>query len=870
MIGGGMADNKQMHVGTTCDGHQRGRWSVKASDVIARVVITVGGIGTVLAVSAVFLFLVWVAAPLFRTATVDTPATVPVDESGDESIQMAVDEYQTLGWELHRNGLLNVFRLDTGATIGSPELFSDGRIITASALAIDRKSISLGRDDGTVVIGSIAFKTTFLKPGALPEKARHLTGGQRLVIGDGIVQRTPQGDFRLQRVAVDLRKPIRVASTPIDRIDHIMRGGSPIFVVLTAKGQLELNVLRSRKNLLTGHTTYSAKHYALPLEPRGGAPPRFVAISGQGDSVYVAWTDGQLNRFDVRERSKPVLAEQVDLIPRHDASLTALTPLLGRTTLVAGDSKGRVTAWFPVRTPGEATSDGRRLIAAHHLAGPNSAVRSLAASARSRLLTAGYEDGQLRLFQVTTEDTLISRDVARGRPIDRALLSPKDNALIAVAGGQLWRATLDAGYPEATFQSLFRPVWYEGYPGPQHVWQSGGGSEVIEPKLGLWPLVFGTLKASFYSMLFGAPLALLAAVYTSEFLHPRARSRVKPTVEMMASLPSVVLGFLAALVIAPYVEQIVPAVLTSVITIPLVLLLSAMAWQFLPQYVSVRLERWRLLFIFCALPLGCWAAFATAPSVENSLFAGDLMAWLDGQVGTATGGWFILLLPLAILTIALFTGGIVNPWLRSRTARWSRVGYAQLSLAKLLIGLLAAVGLTLQVALLITWSGFDPRGSLLNTYDQRNALVVGFVMGFAVVPIIYTIADDALTSVPNHLRYGSLGAGATVWQTTVRIVIPTAVSGLFSALMIGFGRAVGETMIVLMAAGNTPILELNIFNGFRTLAANIAVELPEAARNSTHYRTLFVAALTLFLLTFVVNTLAEVVRLRFRRRAHQL
>jgi phosphate transport system permease protein len=95
-------------------------------------------------------------------------------------------------------------------------------------------------------------------------------------------------------------------------------------------------------------------------------------------------------------------------------------------------------------------------------------------------------------------------------------------------------------------------------------------------------------------------------------------------------------------------------------------------------------------------------------------------------------------------------------------------------------------------------------------------------------------------------------------------------SGLFSAVMIGLGRAVGETMIVLMAAGNTPVLEWNIFNGFRTLSANIAVELPEAAQGSTHFRTLFLAALVLFTMTFILNTVAEVVRMRFRRRAYQL
>jgi len=143
-------------------------------------------------------------------------------------------------------------------------------------------------------------------------------------------------------------------------------------------------------------------------------------------------------------------------------------------------------------------------------------------------------------------------------------------------------------------------------------------------------------------------------------------------------------------------------------------------------------------------------------------------------------------------------------------------------------------------------------------------------MGFAVIPIVYTLAEDALSSVPAHLRLASLGAGATEWQTAVRVVIPTAMSGLFSALMIGLGRAVGETMIVLMATGNTPVMSWNVFNGFRTLSANIAVELPEAVRDSTHYRTLFLAGLCLFAMTFALNTVAELVRQRFRKRAYQL
>jgi len=167
-------------------------------------------------------------------------------------------------------------------------------------------------------------------------------------------------------------------------------------------------------------------------------------------------------------------------------------------------------------------------------------------------------------------------------------------------------------------------------------------------------------------------------------------------------------------------------------------------------------------------------------------------------------------------------------------------------------------------------TAFDPRGGVFDTYVQRNTLVVGFAMGFAVIPIIYTIAEDALNSVPEHLRAASLACGATPWQTATSIIVPTAMSGVFAAVMIGMGRAVGETMIVVMAAGNTPLIEWNLFNGLRALSATIAVELPEAVRDGSLYRMLFLAALTLFVMTFVINTVAEIVRLRFRRRAAQL
>ncbi|HAK96156.1 MAG TPA: hypothetical protein DCM87_14470 [Planctomycetes bacterium] len=283
------------------------------------------------------------------------------------------------------------------------------------------------------------------------------------------------------------------------------------------------------------------------------------------------------------------------------------------------------------------------------------------------------------------------------------------------------------------------------------------------------------------------------------------------------------------------------------------------------------------------LPLGAgiWAALSVGPLLERLLVAGDLEGWLSWSPGSGEerfrsplGGWFLLALPAC----AMLAAGLSSRW-RARLASGDRAAAALRDLAGLLGVGVAGAALAFAAAAAASLCGLDPRAdwivwstdlSPIGTYVQRNALIVGFVMGFAIIPIIYTIADDALTAVPQHLRSASLGAGATPWQTAVRIVIPTAVSGLFSALMVGLGRAVGETMIVLMALGNTPVMEWNLFNGARTLSANIAVELPEAVRNSTHYRTLFLSALVLFVITFVINTVAETVRLRFRKRAYQL
>jgi phosphate transport system permease protein len=340
---------------------------------------------------------------------------------------------------------------------------------------------------------------------------------------------------------------------------------------------------------------------------------------------------------------------------------------------------------------------------------------------------------------------------------------------------------------------------------------------------------------------------------------------------MMASLPSVVLGFVAGLVFAPIVERSLVTMLAAFFCVPLTVLGGAFLWQLLPPGWRSRFAVWRFpLIAVVVVPVGAVLAHLAAGPMERLLFHGDVAAWLDGRGGSGLGGWVFALLPLAGIAAAMLIGRFINPWLRRKSGGWSPRRASLAALGLFVVGVAAALFLAVAAASFLDALRLDTRGGLFGTYVQRNALVVAIGMSFAIIPLIFTIADDALSSVPDHLRSASLGAGATPWQTAVRVIVPAAASGLFSAVMIGLGRAVGETMIVLMAAGNTPLIGWNVFNGFQTLSAAIATELPEAARGGAHYRVLFLAALSLFVMTFVVNTAAEIVRQRFRRRAHEL
>lgn len=496
--------------------------------------------------------------------------------------------------------------------------------------------------------------------------------------------------------------------------------------------------------------------------------------------LYVIYQDALMQVYDLHDESLIVPYASVRL---GDHAVTSATFLLGSFSLLIGDESGAVTQWMPVRDQ-ENQYRFQTVRTFELFTGP---VMHIIREARRKGFFAIDQVGQGAYVYTTSESHSLSQPLM-ATEVQQAALSPRGDYLWVQHADQVRFYGIMNPHPDVSWKSLWQKVWYEGYQTPEYIWQSSASNNDFEAKFSLTPLSFGTLKAAFYAMLLAMPLAICGAIFTAYFMAPALRTKVKPVIEMMEALPTVILGFLAGLWLAPLVEQKLPGIFVMLIALPVLILLVAFIYSVIPRVWRDTWIRtgWEPLWLVPVIVFGVWLSMSVSDPIQQVFFNGDVRVWLTQELG-------------------------VN-------------------------------------------------------YDQRNALVVGFVMGFAVIPTIFSIAEDALFAVPKHLSFGSLALGATSWQTLVRVVLPTASPGIFSAVMIGFGRAIGETMIVLMATGNTPIMDINIFEGFRTLSANIAVEMPEAEVGSSHYRILFLAALVLLGFTFVLNTTAELIRQNLRKK----
>lgn len=183
---------------------------------------------------------------------------------------------------------------------------------------------------------------------------------------------------------------------------------------------------------------------------------------------------------------------------------------------------------------------------------------------------------------------------------------------------------------------------------------------------------------------------------------------------------------------------------------------------------------------------------------------------------------------------------------------------------KSLVEILASIPSVVLGFIGIVWLGPHLKDAL-NLRTGMCGLTGSLLLAFMALPTIISISEDALVSVPKSFKEAAFGLGATRWQALWRIVLPSASSGIIAAVMLGIGRVIGETMVVMMVTGNAPVIPTSILQPLRTLTATIAGEMGETVSGSEHYFALFAVGLVLFIITFLINLSADICLHKARR-----
>jgi phosphate transport system permease protein len=724
------------------------RW---LKDRLVRFSVTCGGVSVLAALVLIFIYLAMVILPVFSDADIqvsDNPKSLNVNNA----VALSVDEYGKHAFTIENSGKVQFWDLDTQ---NSDSYFSEQIIAAPVAFARNTPAenwFAFATNSGDITFFSPEFSAPLYKPNSIAEP-------------------------KVQRLNT-IERFLSVTESNGAEIEHFAfsRHGSQL--TITAQLTDQRLLVKWYQADLQGNYHQQASQW---LSTKFSQQDQ-ILMTPDGNTLYLragselAVLTLSQSQFSVRELVDLSLSDEKHAVKTIDL-------LSGAYSLLVTHNDGQVSQWFDV------LKDKQRSLT--HIRDFQLAeeVQFILPDTYRKGFYSFYKNGTLQSHYTTSEKLSLFERAFEKSP-ELAAMSANELHLVALIDDEIRVAAVDNEYPQISLSSLWQKVWYESYPEPAYVWQSTSANDDFEEKFSLIPITFGTIKAALFAMLFATPIAVLGAIYTAYFMSPRMRRVVKPSIELMEALPTVIIGFLAGLWFAPIVETHLTAVFSLMIALPLSALLTGLVWYVIPKGFTRRFSNgWHALILIPVLVITIICVFLLGNQIEALLFGGDIRTFLAGY----------------------------------------------------------GIG-----------------------FDQRNALVVGFAMGFAVIPTIFTIAEDAIFSVPKHLSDGSLALGATAWQTLIYVVLLTASPGIFSAIMMGLGRAVGETMIVLMATGNTPILDWNILEGMRTLSATIAVELPESEVGGSHFRLLFLAALLLFVFTFAVNFLAEWVRQRLRDKYRAL
>lgn len=726
--------------------HQKRR---RLFDNIARYGIGFGGLGVIMAIVLIFFYLLWVVLPIFSSAEVHTNDSYIASslESGS-TLLIVPEESGKLAMRITNEAKAVFFEQSNGKTfkVIDLKLPGDETVVDVQQVGLTENVFALRLGDDQIYFIKVSYRVSF-------------NGDERIL--------TPRIEYPFEESYLSFDNSIKNYSATLDEEKLTVSVMQQDHVIKLYRYEVEEGDELAEAETVTEVESQTSVDYML--------------LDAQALWLYLSNKQGEVSVFNIIDIEAVELVSQTKILPPNE-ELSDLKLLIGGSSLLSADQHGDFSQWSLQRDQ----SNNYFLNRIRGFKNDNKIIKIQTEYRRKGVLLLDSA-GKLIIYH-TTADNIVAEHKLVDSTVKHFALSARASVLIVEDDQQQISVTKIVNeHPELSWNALWDEVVYEGYTESDYIWQSSSADNDFEPKFSLVPLAFGTIKAAFYAMLFAAPLAIMGAIYTAYFMSPGMRSWVKPGIEIMEALPTVILGFLAGLWLAPVVESNLTGIISILLILPPGILLFAILWQSLPKQVHYRIpDGFQAALLMPVIAGLVWFSIEMGPVIEYLLFDGSLRVWMENEFG---------------------------------------------------IG-----------------------------YDQRNSLVVGIAMGMAVIPTIFSITEDAIFSVPRYLTQGSLALGATPWQTLTGVVLLTASPGIFSAVMIGLGRAVGETMIVLMATGNTAVMDFSIFEGMRTLSANVAVELPESEIDSSHYRILFLAALVLFIVTFIFNTAAEIVRQRLRKQ----